>query len=80
MLAFFYFIRLFIMYKIIALLITIFFSSHLFADNNLAEERSMIQNERNNLAIGWRDNLGYDLPKPGTVSYTHLTLPMNREV
>jgi cytochrome c peroxidase len=66
MLAFFYFIGLFIMYKIIALLITIFFSSHLFADNNLAEERSMIQNERNNLAIGWRDNLGYDLPKPGT--------------
>ena len=34
--------------------------------HELEKERSLIKEERNNLAIGWRDNLGYDLPLPGT--------------
>jgi len=54
------------MYKTFALLLTYLFSCHLYADDNIAKERNMIQQERNNLAIGWRDNLGYDLPRPGT--------------
>jgi len=37
-----------------------------FADNNLKEERDKITKERNDLAIGWRDNLGYSLPIPGS--------------
>lgn len=36
------------------------------ADNNLKEERDKITKERNDLAIGWRDNLGYSLPIPGS--------------
>ena len=36
------------------------------ADSNLTKERNLIKSERNNLAIGWRDNLGYEVPKPGT--------------
>ena len=40
--------------------------SSAFADNNLKEERDKITKERNDLAIGWRDNLGYSLPIPGS--------------
>ena len=36
------------------------------ADNNLKEERDKTTKERNDLAIGWRDNLGYSLPIPGS--------------
>ena len=52
----------------IFLLLFIFISnlSLSFADTDIEEERDKITKERNNLAIGWRDNLGYDLPKPGT--------------
>ena len=37
-----------------------------YADNDIKKEREKIKNERNSLAIGWRDNLGYELPKPGS--------------
>ena len=54
------------MYKFILIIILNFFSNYIYANNDLAEERSLIQSERNNLAIGWRDNLGYELPRPGS--------------
>ena len=43
-------------------------SNSVFASNDLEQERNLIKEERNNLAIGWRDNLGYELPLPGTYS------------
>ena len=51
------------------IILTVYFSlnaSSVFADNNLKEERDKITKERNDLAIGWRDNLGYSLPIPGS--------------
>ena len=37
-----------------------------YSDDVIKEERDKIKIERNSLAIGWRDNLGYELPKPGS--------------
>ena len=37
-----------------------------FSDDDLRNERELIKNERTNLAIGWRDNLGYKLPTVGS--------------
>ena len=51
------------------IILAVYFSlniSSVFADNNLKEERDKITKERNDLAIGWRDNLGYSLPIPGS--------------
>jgi cytochrome c peroxidase len=51
------------------IILAVYFSlniSSAFADNNLKEERDKITKERNDLAIGWRDNLGYSLPIPGS--------------
>ena len=36
------------------------------SDKDLKNERELIKSERTNLAIGWRDNLGYELPKVGS--------------
>ena len=47
------------------IILAVYFSlnmSSALADNNLKEERDKITKERNDLAIGWRDNLGYSLP------------------
>ena len=44
----------------------IFITNSVIASDELEKERSLIKGERNNLAIGWRDNLGYDLPLSGT--------------
>ena len=51
-----------------------------FADNNLKDERDKITKERNDLAIGWRDNLGYDLPVPGTYELYNIGKARNGEV
>ena len=51
-----------------------------FADNNLKNERDKITKERNDLAIGWRDNLGYDLPVPGTYELYNIGKASNGEV
>ena len=51
------------------IILAVYFSlnmSSALADNNLKEERDKITKERNDLAIGWRDNLGYSLPIPGS--------------
>ena len=51
------------------IILAVYFSLNIsssFADNNLKEERDKITKERNDLAIGWRDNLGYSLPIPGS--------------
>ena len=51
------------------IILAVYFSlniSSVFADYNLKEERDKITKERNDLAIGWRDNLGYSLPIPGS--------------
>ncbi len=37
-----------------------------FSDDDLRNERELIKSERTNLAIGWRDNLGYKLPTVGS--------------
>ena len=37
-----------------------------FCDDDLRNERELIKSERTNLAIGWRDNLGYKLPIVGS--------------
>lgn len=65
MLAFFF---KYIMNKFILILLVFGFSNFAYAETDLKVERDKIKSERNSLAIGWRDNLGYDLPKPG--SYT----------
>ena len=55
------------MKNILQILILFFLSIPLIlADSDLTKERNLIKSERNNLAIGWRDNLGYEVPKPGT--------------
>jgi len=51
------------------IILAVYFSlnmSSALADNNLKEERDKTTKERNDLAIGWRDNLGYSLPIPGS--------------
>ena len=51
------------------IILAVYFSLNItlaFADNNLKEERDKTTKERNDLAIGWRDNLGYSLPIPGS--------------
>ena len=50
-----------------------------FADNNLKNERDKITKERNDLAIGWLHNLGYDLPVPGTSQLYNIVLASNGE-
>jgi len=37
-----------------------------YANDDLQVERDKIKSERNSLAIGWRDNLNFQLPKPGS--------------
>ena len=37
-----------------------------YANDDLQVERDKIKSERNSLAIGWRDNLTFPLPKPGS--------------
>jgi len=37
-----------------------------YANNDLQTERDKIKSERNSLAVGWRDNLDFKLPKPGS--------------
>ena len=51
------------------IILAVYFSlnmSSALADNNLKEERDKTTKERNDLAIGWHDNLGYSLPIPGS--------------
>jgi cytochrome c peroxidase len=45
-----------------------------YSSDLIKEERDKIKSERNNLAIGWRDNLGYELPKPGTYELYNIRL------
>lgn len=55
------------MKNILLFFILIFLNlQNLNANEYIKEEREKIQSERNSLAIGWRDNLGYELPKPGS--------------
>ena len=65
------YVSLFYLYKIMKyflqiIIIVILITNSVIASDELEKERSLIKDERNNLAIGWRDNLGYDLPLPGT--------------
>ena len=68
--------------KIFLQLIIIYFLtiSLSFADTNIKKERDKITKERNSLAIGWRDNLGYDLPQPGTYKLYNIRKAGNGEV
>ena len=52
--------------QIIIIIIVTPITNFVVASDKLEKERSLIKDERINLAIGWRDNLGYDLPLPGT--------------
>ncbi len=58
---FFIMINIFIKY---ILFLTIFHAAY--ANNYIQAERDKIKSERNSLAIGWRDNLNFKLPKPGS--------------
>ena len=73
MLAFFYIIMKFFIFLSFSLLL--FFNLALsYSSDLIKEERDKIKSERNNLAIGWRDNLGYELPKPGTYELYNIRL------
>ena len=37
-----------------------------FSESDIEKERNLIKKERTDLAIGWRDNLGYELPQAGS--------------
>ena len=52
--------------KKIIILILLISCNHAISDDTLKSERELIKSERTSLAIGWRDNLGYKLPKSGT--------------
>ena len=54
--------------KNILILLAVIFSLTANANDSdyMQSERDKIKKERNSLALGWRDNLGYDLPNPGT--------------
>lgn len=60
--------------KIFLSLLLLFNISLSYSSNTDKTERDKIKSERNSLAIGWRDNLGYELPKPGTYNLYNIRL------
>tara|TARA_B100001996_G_scaffold380867_1_gene369159 strand:+ start:43 stop:744 length:702 start_codon:yes stop_codon:yes gene_type:complete len=60
--------------KIFLSLLLLFNISLSYSSNTDKRERDKIKSERNSLAIGWRDNLGYELPKPGTYNLYNIRL------
>ncbi len=52
--------------KKLLILILIMISYTSFSESDIKKERNLIMKERTDLAIGWRDNLGYELPQAGS--------------
>ena len=52
--------------KKLLILILIMISHTSFSESDIEKERNLIKKERTDLAIGWRDNLGYELPQAGS--------------